>query len=569
MSSTRGIYGLSGSGIDVDSMVKVGMMTRQNEYDKMYKKEVKNEWIKTAYTDLYSDLQTFSSSTMYDYKLSSKTDAMLAESADTAVATATANADASSMTHTVNVTSTASSAYLLSTGKITRANSSSSSSSVYLKDIVGTATTATYSDADKNKVALAFTLSNGAKDDSNTTTKTITFTYADIYENNETLNDLVSKINATDMSIHASYDSDNDAFSLNQQNTGEANQINLSVAAVGTTDGTEISQSAANLGAVLINNLSLGAVTQSTDKTTGKTTSTLGSALSFTSTTDSAKNTTYSGTISTKGSNATVVIDGKPYNTASNKVTVGGVTYTTKDVGTTTVAVSQDTDTIVSNVKQFVEDYNKMLDKLNDLYYEDTYSDYDVLTKSQESAMTTDEVTKWNEKAKSGLLNHSQIVGDLRSALREAIYTPVDSVDSSYNSMMAIGIESKTDQGHLTLDEDKLKKALAADPDCVYQLFASSGDDAKGNTVYSNEGVVNRITDAVRDGMSDITDYAGTSSTSDDDSTLGDLIRNLKTQMSSFKTMMDAYEDALYDKYDAMESAIQSLSSTYNYISGS
>jgi len=564
MSSTRGIYGLSGSGIDVDSMVKVGMMTRQNEYDKMYKKEVKNEWIKTAYTDLYSDLQTFSSSTMYDYKLSSKTDAMLAESADTAVATATANADASSMTHTVNVTSTASSAYLLSTGKITRDNSSSSSSSVYLKDIVGTAK---YSDADKDKVALAFTLSNGESTNSSTTTKTITFTYADIYENNETLNDLVSKINATDMSIHASYDSDNDAFSLNQQNTGKANQINLAVAKVGTTDGTEITESAANLGATLINNLSLGAVTQGTDKT-GKTTSTLGSALSFTGTTTNGT-TTYSGTISAEGSNAQVVIDGKTYNTASNKVTVGGVTYTTKDVGSTTVAVSQDTDTIVSNVKQFVEDYNKMLDKLNDLYYEDTYSDYDVLTKTQEAAMTTDEVTKWNEKAKSGLLNHSKIVGDLRSALREAIYTPVDSVDSSYNSMMAIGIESKTDQGHLTLNEDKLKKALAADPDCVYQLFASSGDDAKGNTVYSNEGVVNRITDAVRDGMSDITDYAGTSSTSDDDSTLGDLIRNLKTQMSSFKTMMDAYEDALYDKYDAMESAIQSLSSTYNYISGS
>lgn len=55
--------------------------------------------------------------------------------------------------------------------------------------------------------------------------------------------------------------------------------------------------------------------------------------------------------------------------------------------------------------------------------------------------------------------------------MREAIYTPVDSVDSNYNSMMAIGIESSTDRGHLRLDEDKLKKALAADPDCVYQIL--------------------------------------------------------------------------------------------------
>ena len=35
--STSGIYGLSGSGIDVDSMVKMGMLTKQNEYDRLYK----------------------------------------------------------------------------------------------------------------------------------------------------------------------------------------------------------------------------------------------------------------------------------------------------------------------------------------------------------------------------------------------------------------------------------------------------------------------------------------------------------------------------------------------------
>ena len=57
--SVRGIYGLSGSGIDVESMVKAGMLTKQNEYDKMYKTETKNEWIKSAYSDLYSSITTW------------------------------------------------------------------------------------------------------------------------------------------------------------------------------------------------------------------------------------------------------------------------------------------------------------------------------------------------------------------------------------------------------------------------------------------------------------------------------------------------------------------------------
>ena len=64
-------------------------------------------------------------------------------------------------------------------------------------------------------------------------------------------------------------------------------------------------------------------------------------------------------------------------------------------------------------------------------------------------------------------------------------------------------------------------------------------------------------------------DYAGTSTESSDGSTLGDLILQLKTKMSDFKTQMDAYEDKLYDKYDAMETAIQKLSASMNYVTGS
>ena len=99
MSVTRGIYGLSGSGIDVDSMVKVGMMTYQNRYDKMYKQKVKDEWMKEAYTDVYNNLNTFNTSTLSSYKMTSKTSPMLATSSNTTVATATANADAATMSH--------------------------------------------------------------------------------------------------------------------------------------------------------------------------------------------------------------------------------------------------------------------------------------------------------------------------------------------------------------------------------------------------------------------------------------------------------------------------------------
>lgn len=685
--STSGIYGLSGSGIDVDSMVKMGMLTKQNEYDRLYKKEVKYEWRKEAYADLYSNLNTFNQSTLSTYKLSSTTMPMGTSSADSKVATASANANASAMSHTVNVTELSSNAYLLTKDKIGRANTSTSaSSSIYLKDVLFTAdeqkdiqNKMKADGFDSSQALISFTFADGTEADS--TTSTISFTYDEIFNSGQTLNDLSSKLNSAGANIKASYDSTNDAFSLYQKDGGSANQIILSVAQDGST-------ASAN-GKKLIENLNLAAVKQTTDasgnitssleaiafnthtgtstiggsdttmetsvkmaatdklstlfKTNGSSSSaeftvngktitiddvtsatvsdlidkinnagagitaaldatgqlkltsddnttkiTLGVASS--DTTDAAANgrslinglsfdsnnklaaDTYSQTAS--GTSGKVTIDGKEYSTDTGKVSVGGVTYTLTAKGSTTVTVTNDTDKLVENVKKFVEDYNTMLDKLNSLYNEKQYSDYDVLTKSQENGMTADQISKWNEKAKSGLLYHDQTLGKIISNLREAIYTPVDSVDSQYNSMMAIGISSSTDRGHLQLDEDKLKTALANDPDCVYQIFASSGDvtttDADGTTStttdYDKEGVMNRISDKLFSGLKEIKSYAGTSTETSDGSSLGTLILNLQTKMSNFKTMMDSYESALYKKYDAMETAIQQLSVSLGYI---
>ena len=688
--SGMGIYGLSGSGIDVDSMVRMGMMSKQNQYDKMYKEEVKNEWVKEAYTNMYSSLNTFNSSTLYNYKLSSTTSPMSAASSNTTVATAVANADASIMSHTVNVTSTAANAYLLTKDTISRANAddSSTTQSIYLKDVLFTEdeqTTLRQKMSDENledEALISFTIADGTGDDANS--KEITFTYEEIFGSNQTLNDLSSKLNAAGVNIKASYDSANDAFSLYQKTGGEANKIILSA-------GTD---TAATYGKDLISKLNLRSVTQSLDsngnltselsealsfeQTTGNstitaasftsgtsvtaetvlntlfTTSTGGNGAAFTitkggtssditiadvtsstvqdlvdainnassknslgikasiedgklkianteeddtdtisftvSSSDTSANavngrkmlnalqlstdklTTDSNGIVASGTDAKVTIDGREYSSDSSKITVANVTYSLAAKGSTVVTVNQDTDKLVENVKKFVEDYNKMLDELNEKYYEEKYSDYGVLTQTQEKGMTKEQIEKWNEKAKSGLLNHNQTIGKIISEMREAIYTPVDGVDGKYNTMMSIGITSSTDRGHLTLDEEKLKKALAAEPDSVRQLFNSDGDykDKNGETQtdYRKQGVVGRISDSLYKNLKTMKSYAGTTTEAADGSSLGDLIRELKTKMSNFKTMMNAFENQLYKKYDAMEMAIQRMGVSMGYITG-
>lgn len=565
--STSGIYGLSGSGIDVDSMVKVGMLSKQNEYDKLYKKEVQNTWMKEAYADLYSDVSTFANSTLSTYKMSYTTNPMTVASSSTSVATAVANSNAVAMAHTVTVSATASNAYMLTDDKIKRANANimenGKATGIKLADVIFTDAQQTSlksqiqsGSLNGDDTALSFTLKDSA--DASDKGKTISFTYDELLSSGQTLNDLVSKINNSGLNISASYDSTNDAFSMYQKDSGSKNAIAIEVA-------DDTSSTTDDNARTLINSLQLKAVT--TTSKDGTATSTMGSLLQLSSTNTS---------ISATGSDATAVIDGKTYTASSNKISAANVTYTLTSTGSSTMTVSQDTDKAIENVKKFVEDYNKMMDSLNDKFNEKQYSDYGPLTKSQENSMTQDQIDKWNKKAKSGLLYHDTTLNKIRSAMREALYTPVDSVDSSYNTMMSLGIESSTDQGHLTLDENKLKKALAADPDCVYQIFASKGETttklADGTTTtttdYDKEGVVNRLYDSLNSQLKDLKSYAGTSSEADDGSSLGTLLKNLQDQMTAFKTKMDAYEKALYSKYDDMESAIAKLSAQFNFVSG-
>ncbi|WP_027407470.1 flagellar filament capping protein FliD [Anaerovibrio sp. RM50] len=456
---------------------------------------------------------------------------------------------------------TTSMAYKTSTG-ITRVTATSSDDSLasklgltaQMKDGVLTVKKADGNSETVNTTDIAFTLKVG----NGTSEETVEFSYADLFDTTGSgtlkgtadFSSLVGKINAKtgDTGVTASYDSATGKLTLNN------------------AAGDAVLTGGDALGSALVSKMGIAEIEASKQYKE-----------------EQGQLHIWAGT------NASVKIDGKTYDNDTNKLTVAGVTYTfldsTKDVvgKKVTVSVSQDTDKIVDYVKSFVDDYNKLLDSLNEKLSEKKYSDYKPLSKRQEDEMTEKQIEKWNEKAKSGLLYHNSEIQSLVSAMREAIYTKVDAVESEYNTLSSIGITTTNTKGHLTLDTDKLKKALAADPDCVYQLFASDQDssyiagstnknkitDAQKRVDYANTGIANRLDSVMTTHMKKISDIAGTSKDTDDQSYLGKLITQMQSKMESFKTLMTSYENKLYKRYDAMEVALSKLNMQLGYISGS
>ncbi len=586
----NGIYGLSGSGLDIESLVKMGMMNKQNQYDKMYQTQLKQTWVKEAYNTVYTDVKAFKES-MSTFKMQSNMSAMQATSSNNDVVSVTANGAAAAMNHKITVEQVASNAYLMTANgqKIDRANANTSAAnSAYLKDVLfsGDATKTTVdgqtsylvkNDTTGNidtfkgsDVAISIEVQDSKDSDGKSVTHKVEFTYDQIFGDNKTLNDLATAFSNSGANVQGGYDTVNESFSLYNKTSGSANQIGL--------------QANNDISKKLLNSLHLASYDAQKN--------TLGTEASF----ETGKM-----NVAAVGTNAKATIDGKTYESDTNKLNVANVIYNFNGVsaknadGTyqaSTISVSQDTDKIVDNVKKFVETYNTLIDSLNTKYREEKNTDYKPLTKKQEGEMTESQIDKWNEKAKSGLLYHDNNIYSIISDMRESLYTKVDAVDTvltdakgnkySYNTMSSIGITSSTNQGHITLDEEKLKKALTEDPDCVYQLFASDQDSTyvAGSTNknqadtytsksdYLNTGIANRLYNSMTTNISKLESYAGTSKETDDESYLGKLITNMNTKMTSFQTLMKSYESKLYKKYDAMEVALSKLGAQLSYITG-
>ena len=628
----NGIYGLSGSGIDVESMVKVGMMSRQNEYDKMAQKFTKNEWIKADYLELNNKITTFNASTLSQYKMSTTMNARTAESSSAAVKV-TANSTAGLMNHKVAVSELSANAYLISSkDAINRINTGSdtySSDSIYLKDILFSNLTLSSDGTKVNSTtlrngvattdlpngknyspgyvaltnnAIAFKISDGVtmeKDADGNVKKDssgneilkkaeISFTYQEII-NGVTLNDLASRINAAGLNIRASYDSVQDQFTLYNKQGGEDNNIRIE-----TYDNNGTNLYAGSVAMGFFNELNLQQSISGEIDTTKEFKLRTGQG-SAGGTDDNGEKWSFTAS----GKSGTINVDGIDYKTTDNRITVGGVTYTalnqtaTKDddgnitaLNAATVSVTQDTDSIMDKVKSFVTDYNTLLASLYEKYDEKPNSDYKPLTQSQKDQMKDDQIEKWEEKAKAGLLYHDSTLGKVIQSMRSAVSETVDGIEGKYNSIYSLGISTTGIKGQLVLDEDKLKTALANDPDSVYNIFAKlestttnsasavyqTQTDASGKVTVTSKsngnGIAQRLGDIFVEANKLIKERAGSSADITEDSDLNTLLRQLQTKMSNFKRAMNSFEDALYKKYDNMESTLAKLGMQLNYVMG-
>lgn len=260
-----------------------------------------------------------------------------------------------------------------------------------------------------------------------------------------------------------------------------------------------------------------------------------------------------------EGTNGSITVNGIEMQSTSNKYNVAGYTLNVnksieKTDAATTISSTTDSNKIVDNVKKFVETYNGLIEDLNKRVGEKKNLSYQPLTDAQKAEMTEDEIKKWEEKAKSGLLKGDATI---KTALSEMRATLSQYGNGSDDMLAKIGISTtKTwaDNGKLEVDEDKLKKALDQDPNVVTRIFV--GDKESGTT-----GLVAALRTTAQDAVKTIEKTAGRASMDNNAFSLGKNIVDVDKKIADWKDRLKSIEERYWKQFSAMENAIQKANS--------
>lgn len=507
ISSVR-LSGLA-TGMDTDAMVKSMLTADQEKIDKAQQKEQTVKWQQEIYREVMSDVIDFNdkyfSLTSKDSILSSSAwNTLSITSSNNNVITATGTAGANNIDYKFDVKKLAEPAKATSSVSLNK-------DSKLVDDLNATKDS-------KFKIAIG------------TNEKGETIYSKDItIEDNDTIETLINKINSSnDGVVKASYSEMTGKFTIESTKTGDSSGF-----AIVDETGKNISDSLDFLG-LQTNSYAIDSNGTIQNNFTGV----------------------------AVGSNSIIEVsskDGtfkKTLNEESNTFTIDGVRYNVNTTGTSEITSTKNTDTVVKKMKSFVDDYNKIMDRVYDLVTEKTNKDYKPLTEAQKEEMSEEEIEKWEKKAKEGILRNDSEMRKFMNDMENAIF------GDKMQVLREMGISTHEDynkKGQIALDESKFIAALQNNSEKVYEVFAKGSDSMM-------ERMKSTIKNYVGSSSSIFAQKAGIEKTAS-------MAKNyyseqLKKQAELIKTLqnkMSDKEEKLYLKFGNLESQMNKLNSQMNY----
>lgn len=531
------------SGMDTESIVSQLVKTKSTKVTNLKNEQKKLEWKQTAWQDLNSKIYNMYSKTLSNLRLTSAYSKKSTVSSDSTKATVVASEGSVNGTQTLKVNKLAKSGYLTGAKLDGKTSTTTGTDGKDVTKVVNWETTDKLSEIDSNLTGKTISITTGSGTDAKTTDIEIT---ADM-----TINDLVAKFK--DAGVNASFDTTNQRFFINSTGTGSAKNFTLT-----SDDSTAL----ASLG--------LDPNTTYTDINGSK-----------------------NSCVKIEGQDAEIVLNGATFVSDSNTFSINGLTINTLGVTDEEISLvtSTDYDGIYNTIKDFLTEYNDLINEMDKLYNADSARKYDMLTNDEKDSMTDDEVEQWEDKIKSALLRKDNslynVMNTLTTTMMDGYYEnnlsdkqkknmsaseisawykenggkkhylsdygigTLSYFEAQDNEHHAYHINGDADDEFTSTKEDKLKAAIAEDPEGTANFFATLC-----KTLYSK----------LDETMSESTEYSSIYKVYNDKQLKKDY-KDYTTKISDAEDELNDYEDRWYNKFSKMEVALSKLQSQTSSIS--
>lgn len=270
------------------------------------------------------------------------------------------------------------------------------------------------------------------------------------------------------------------------------------------------------------------------------------------------------------GQDSVIYLNGAMYTSASNTYSINGLTI--EALGTTgsdelSIVTATDTQGIYNKLKDFLKDYNELINEMTSLYNASSAKGYEPLTSDEKDAMTDTEVEEWEKKIKDSLLRRDDTLDGVMQAMINSMSKSYEVngktfslssfgiktmgiLNSAANEGNAYHIDGDADDKLTNSKTDKLMKAINEDPDSLVDfmkqltsgLYTALDGKMKATTLSSSYTVYND-----KQMNTEYSDYT--------------------TTIKKWEQKVSDMEDSYYKKFAAMESALAALQSSTSSLS--
>lgn len=263
---------------------------------------------------------------------------------------------------------------------------------------------------------------------------------------------------------------------------------------------------------------------------------------------------------------AKITLNNADFTSSSNVFNINGLTIkaTAKTADGETLSINTDTDTqgIYDKIKDFLTDYNSVINELTSLYNADSAKGYEPLTDDEKESMSDKEVEKWETKIKDSILRNDSTVGGVMNAMTAAMMKSYTINGKSY-SLNSFGIHtqgylnaSKNEQYAYHIDGDEDDTITSGNTDKLMDMINNNPEDLEEFMKQLTSGLYSALDNKMK------STTMSSAYTIYNDKQMTKEYNNYTTEIKEWETKISDLEDRYYKQFSTMETQLAKMQST-------